>query len=110
MKCLTAIELDEMQQREEDFLLVNTLAEEHFDKTKISGAVNIPQQDADFVERVEKQAGSKDRLVVVYCADRDCQSSAKAAEQLEEGGFTNVRDFETGAKGWKETGHRMANV
>lgn len=110
MKSLTAIELDEMQQRNEQFLLVNTLAQEHFDATKISGAVNIPQDDAQFVQRVEKQAGGKDKPVVVYCASKDCESSTKAAEKLEQAGFTRVYDFEAGAKGWKESGHRMANA
>lgn len=110
MKRLTAIQLDEMQQRDEKFLLVNTLDKEHFDETKISGAVNIPQDDEQFVQQVAKQAGSKDQPVVVYCASMECNSSTKAAEKLEQGGFTNVYDFEAGAKGWKETGHRMANA
>lgn len=110
MNKLTATELDRVKQQGKKFLLVNTLSESDFEKTKIENAVNIPQEDDDFVERVEQQAGGKDQPVVVYCASTECSSSTKAAEKLDNAGFTNVYDFEAGAKGWKETGHRMASV
>lgn len=108
MKTLTATDLDAMQQRGDDFLLVNTLDEDKFAATKIEGAVNIPLNSGDFVQRVEKQAGGKDQPVVVYCANKECPSSTKAAQQLDKAGFDQVYDFEDGAKGWKETGHRMS--
>ncbi|WP_425395863.1 rhodanese-like domain-containing protein [Aeoliella sp.] len=110
MQKLTAAQLDQAKQQGKRFLLVNTLDEAHFDKTNIEGAVNIPQQDDDFVERVEKQAGGKDQPVVVYCANTECSSSTQAAEKLEKAGFTNVYDFESGAEGWKESGHRTVGV
>lgn len=50
---------------EKDFLLVNTLDEEHFDATRIPGATNIPQSHDDFVRRVEELGGGKDKQVVV---------------------------------------------
>jgi rhodanese-related sulfurtransferase len=107
MKTLNATDLDTMQQRGDDFLLVNTLDQDKFADTKIEGAVNIPLSSGDFVQRVEKQAGGKDQPVVVYCASKECHSSTKAAQQLDKAGFGKVYDFEDGAKGWKETGHRM---
>lgn len=110
MNKITAPQLDQVKQQGRKFLLVNTLDESAFEHTKIEDAVNIPQQDDDFVDRVEKQAGGKDQPVVVYCASADCSSSTKAAEKLEKAGFKSVYDFEDGAEGWKATGHRMASV
>jgi len=100
MITLTARELRKMRDANEDFLLVNTLPADMFAQTKLPGAINIAEQDADFVERVEKKAGGKDKTVVVYCASMQCNSSANAAEKLDQAGFADVYDFEAGAEGW----------
>jgi rhodanese-related sulfurtransferase len=91
-----------MWDRGEDFLLVNTLPAEHFAETKIPGAVNIPESERDFVDRVLSRAGTVEKTIVVYCGDRDCDSSASAARQLLEAGFEDVAVFEEGAAGWRE--------
>jgi rhodanese-related sulfurtransferase len=110
MKTIEAQTLQKMQQDTPDLPVVNTLPEESFAATKIPGAVNIPGTSNDFVEQVEQQAGGKDRPVVVYCASAECDSSPKAAKRLEEAGFTQVFDFEAGAKGWQEAGNRLEAV
>jgi rhodanese-related sulfurtransferase len=102
MNTLTARELRKMRDADEEFLLVNTLPADNFAATKIPGAINIAEQDADFVDRVEKKAGGKDKPVVVYCASMQCNSSTNGAEKLEQAGFTNVFDFEAGAEGWSQ--------
>lgn len=108
MKKISAEQLKAMRDRNEDFLLVNTLDEEHFEMTRIPGAINLPQSHDDFVRRVEERAGGKDKQVVVYCANTECESSKQAAKKLDEAGFTNVYDFEDGAKGWKDAGEKLA--
>jgi len=108
MNTLTAEELKQMQDRNEDFLLVNTLDEKAFADTQIPGAVNIPQSRDGFVQRVEQESGGKDKKIVVYCASEACDSSPTAAKKLEEAGFSNVFDFEAGAKGWEEAGQPLA--
>jgi len=108
MNSLTAEQLKQMKDRDEDIVLINTLAEEHFQKTRIPGSINIPQSNDDFVERVEQVVGGKDRKVVVYCASEECESSPTAAKKLDEAGFSNVLDFEAGAEGWKQAGQELA--
>ncbi len=88
-------------------LLINTLDEDHFPSTKIPGAVNIPQNDDDFVRRVKSEAESKDATVVVYCANEECGSSTEAADKLEAAGFKLVCDMEAGAAGWKDAGFEL---
>ncbi|QDV72910.1 rhodanese-like domain-containing protein [Botrimarina mediterranea] len=102
MQSISALKLAEMKQTNQDFLLVNTLPSKHFDSTKIEGAVNIPQDQSDFAQRVEEEASGKSQQVVVYCASSSCDSSEKAAKKLEDAGFTQVIDFTDGAKGWQE--------
>lgn len=101
MHTITAQDLKHMRDRGEDFLLVNSLPTQYFNDTKIPGAVNIPEKDDDFAERVEQRAGGKEKTVVVYCANSSCDSSAKAADKLEAAGFQDVWKFEEGAEGWK---------
>jgi rhodanese-related sulfurtransferase len=107
MNTLTVDSLKQMQDQNQDFLLINTLDEENFPSTRIPGSVNIPQASDEFVERVEREAGSKEKKIVVYCASEECQSSTKAAQKLETAGFSNVFDFEAGAKGWQEAGQKL---
>ncbi|MCG5516796.1 MULTISPECIES: rhodanese-like domain-containing protein [unclassified Ectothiorhodospira] len=43
-------------------------------------------------------AGGKDRKIVVYCANFDCDASRKAAAKLDNTGFTDVLDYEGGTR------------
>lgn len=86
----------------EDFVLINVLSPEKFNERHIRTSINIPVASDDFVERVESVAGSKDRKIVVYCANFDCDASPKAAEKLEQAGFTRVFDYEGGTEDWFE--------
>ena len=108
MHTITAQDLEQMQARGEKFALINTLSPEDFVTTKIPGSQNIPQDSDDFVKRVEAAAGGKDQPVVVYCASEQCHSSTKGGEKLEAAGFSNVTDFEGGAKEWKAAGQQLA--
>lgn len=102
MPAIDTKDLKSMIERDEDMLLVNTLPKESFEETKIPSAINIPQDQDNFTDEVEKAAGNKDKKIVVYCADVDCHSSTEAAKKLDGDGFPNVYDYRVGAKGWKE--------
>lgn len=102
MKTITTSELKAKCDKHEHATLVNTLAADAFEKTKIPGAINIPLESSDFTARVEQAAGGKDQPVVVYCASRQCNSSEKAGQKLEAAGFTAVSRYTDGAAGWKE--------
>jgi rhodanese-related sulfurtransferase len=102
MKTITTSELKDLLDKNGDVTLVNTLDRESFEKTRIPAAVNIPLNDNEFAARVEKEAGGKDKPVVVYCASQQCDSSEKAGKKLEEAGFTAVTDFVGGFAAWQE--------
>jgi rhodanese-related sulfurtransferase len=84
-----------------DLTLINTLAASHFNKYKITGSINIPQDLEDFVQRVETTVmNNKAAEIVVYCANQECDSSTQAAQKLIDAGFTNVSDYPGGAEAW----------
>ncbi len=102
MKTITTEDLKALKGQNGHLTLVNTLAADAFQKTKIPGAINIPLESDDFAARVEKEAGGKDKPVVVYCASQQCNSSEKAARKLESAGFTAVSRYTGGAAAWQQ--------
>lgn len=107
MKTLTREQLKEMLDKQEDFELINVLSEESFQKAHIPGSYNIPVADEDFVQKVEQEAGDKDKKIVVYCASFECNASPNAANKLEQASFTHVFDYEGGMKDWQEGGYTV---
>jgi rhodanese-related sulfurtransferase len=102
VQTISAQDLKHMWDRGEDFLLVNTLPAERFAETKVLAAVSVPEGDDDFAGRVLEKAGARDRTIVLYCTNRDCDSSYKAAQKLLDGSFEDVWVFEEGVEGWRE--------
>ena len=103
MQTIDRDELKRMNEtNHEDFVLVNVLPREAFNERHIRTSINIPVDTDDFAELVESFAGRKDRKIVVYCANFDCDASPKAARKLEEAGFDKVYDYEGGTEDWFE--------
>lgn len=109
MEAINAEQLEQMQQEGRDFVLINVLPEEAFRERHIPDSINIPVGKKDFEKQVEEAAGSRDRTIVVYCANTECEASPQAAKRLERAGFTNVIDFTGGTQEWEQTSHRVAS-
>ncbi|WP_103020754.1 rhodanese-like domain-containing protein [Salinibacter altiplanensis] len=101
---ISANDLKDALEGEHPPVLINALPREAHVAKHIPGSVNVP---VDEIERVETIVPNKDALVVVYCANADCTASLKAAQALEETGYTNVVDFENGYAGWRRAGHPL---
>lgn len=103
MQAISRDDLKTMNETEhEDFVLINVLPREKFNEKHIRTSINIPVDSDDFVDKVESVSGSKERKIVVYCANFDCDASPKAGKKLEDAGFTRVYDYEGGTKDWFE--------
>lgn len=108
MRTIRTINREKLKQKldnNEDFVFLNVLSEEQYEKEHIPSSDNIPYDADDLEQQVEQKARSKDVEIIVYCADKDCPASEKAAKRLEDSGFTNVKDFEGGMKDWKDAGY-----
>ena len=86
-----------------EFVLVNALDEKSFEKRHIPGSINVPNSEVR--KKAPKKLEDKDKETIVYCASRSCDASTKAAEKLEDMGYTNVVEFDAGIAGWEEEGH-----
>jgi len=106
MKTITTAELQELQSTEPGVPIINTLPSDAFEKTRIPGAISIPQDSPDFIDQVARAAGAKTEKLVVYCANEQCDSSEKATTKLEEAGFTSVLTYKGGAEAWKKEARR----
>jgi rhodanese-related sulfurtransferase len=104
MKTLNKQQLEENFGSNDDTLLINVLPRENFEKAHIPASINIPIESDDFIQQVEKQTENKNQKIIVYCASFDCDASTKAAQKLEEAGYTNVYDFKGGMQEWQEGG------
>jgi rhodanese-related sulfurtransferase len=95
----------ELRQRLEsgdEIVLVDALSPISYAAVRLPGAVNIPPREVDRL--AERWIPDLDTEVVVYCANRGCDSSVDVAQRLAELGYTNVRHFAGGKVEWRESG------
>ncbi|MFP4028383.1 MAG: rhodanese-like domain-containing protein [Candidatus Brocadiia bacterium] len=100
---------EELRERINDngpLAIVDVLHEDAYEAGHLPGAINVPLDD-DFNENIQTIVPQKDRTVVVYCANRKCPASPKAAMKMEKLGYTDVIDFEAGKAGWKKQGYEF---
>lgn len=106
-KMLT-IKRDELKQKidsGDEFVLLEALPRDAFDKGHLPNAQHFPREMAN--ERASQLIPSKETPVVVYCSGLECDSSLKAARALREMGYENVRRYEGGKAEWKQAGYPM---
>ena len=92
MDICTAIELKDMIDSEEDFLLLDVRNEDEHDYVRIEGCTLVPLHELE--TSVDKLADFKGKDIVVYC--HAGIRSAMAQQFLESEGFTSVRNLHGG--------------
>ncbi len=87
--------------RAEGAQIVEVLPTAQYDEEHIPGALNIPlsKLTADGVAELDR-----DRPVIVYCFDFQCDMSPRAAHRFEQLGFTDVYDYVEGIAAWLSFG------
>lgn len=108
MKSIGTLELKQLFDRGENFSLINVLPPIESETTLIPGSTNIPVRDGDFCEKVTELVPSKDAQVIVYSESSECDLANKAAEKLDEAGFSDVSVYQGGARAWKLKGGFLA--
>jgi rhodanese-related sulfurtransferase len=93
-----------------DALVIDVRAPERFEAGHIEGALNIDAgqsaidaHDDEFAQRVESEAGSRDRRLILYCGEGN--RSARASDALcNEHGFENAASIIGGVTLWRDLG------
>lgn len=80
--------------------VLNVLSKDYYDKLHITGSKNIP---LDTLKENAWEQLDKSKQYITYCAHTECDASRKAAEFLQEKGYT-VKAYEGGIKEWAQAG------
>jgi rhodanese-related sulfurtransferase len=98
------ISREELHRRLQDqsLTIVDVLPPESYNSAHIPGALSIPLDTLAVQARdVLPDPGAE---IVVYCGNLKCDRSVQALHQLQELGYTNVRDYSAGIADWVEAG------
>jgi rhodanese-related sulfurtransferase len=87
----------------EEALVVDALGHDAFDESHLPGAINVPVDD-EFDLHIQEAVPDKDQEVIVYCMNRDCDASTRAAERMERLGYQHVFEYEGGKRDWEQAG------
>jgi molybdopterin/thiamine biosynthesis adenylyltransferase/rhodanese-related sulfurtransferase len=96
---LSAAAVNAMQERGDDFLLLDVRESDEFMRARIEGSTLIPLGDLE--ERLAEIREWKDRPVVVHCHKGG--RSAKACKLLRDAGFIRVSNLTGGIEAWSLT-------
>lgn len=104
------IDVDQVEELVEknEAILIDCMPSESYKTVHIPGAISIPFDDPESFELKVEQKGirEKDKTIVTYCRDEDCELSPAAAHVLEDHmGFKDVREFDGGLVGWRRAGN-----
>jgi len=91
--------------RQGDTVFIDARPEPEFNELHIAGAVNLTadrlnHQGVDTLAGIDRQ-----RQIVVYCGQKNCDASLEVAEVLQARGFINVMAFLEGFRAWDEAGY-----
>jgi rhodanese-related sulfurtransferase len=70
----------------------------------IPGAIDYIAHKQDLAKLLP---ADKNALIIAYCGDIHCTAYRQAAYAALDLGYTNVRHFAPGIKGWKDSGERI---
>ena len=86
-----------------DFLLVDTMKAQSYEARHVPTAISIPADD-EFIQKYDALGAPKDKEVIVYCSSETCGAHKRAADALEQAGYTKVVRYSGGLAGWQNAG------
>lgn len=107
MNNISVSELKEWMEEKDNFTLIDTLTEDHFEKVHLPGALSACVFEVVFANKIESILPEKDRQIVVYGSSENSHDAATAAEKLDRLGYRNVRALRGGIKAWRQAGYPL---
>lgn len=77
--------------------VVDVNSKETFDDNHVPGALHYGSRSAAFAKLLPENKGA---LIISYCGGPKCNAWKKAATEACNLGYTNIRHFKEGIKGW----------
>ena len=91
----------------EDFVLLDTLTDDHFEKVHIPGAKNACVFEVVFLNNVERIIPERKKEIIVYGSSDRSMDAVTAAEKLVRAGYANVDALAGGLARWREEGYPL---
>ena len=88
---------------EKKAVLIDCNGTESYKAGHIPGAVDFQAVKADLAKHLPADKGA---LVVAYCGSEACAAYLAGAKAAKELGYTNVKHYAPGIKGWKKSGEK----
>jgi len=85
---------------EKTAFIVDVNGKESYDTAHVPGAIHFAAKEKQFAELLPKD---KNALIVAYCGNEKCTAWKKAAKKACEMGYTNIKHYNEGIKGWTAT-------
>lgn len=104
-KATSTPKIKKMKGRSKDFILLDVLPPEYFEKLHIPGAKNATVYEVSFLDQVKELGIKKDSQIVVYDSSSDSLASKEAMRKLKHAGYVNVQELEGGIKTWQKKGY-----
>lgn len=98
------IDLDELKTRLTDgrTRVLEVLPRQYYDEGHLPGALQVT--NAELAARAAELIGDRAAPVVVYCSGPTCNNSHRAAIELRQLGYADVRVFTGGKAAWRDAG------
>jgi len=109
-KDFSEITIDDLARvlKEKKVTIVDVNGNESYNEGHIPTALDFSTSDTKgFSKNLPKE---KDALIVAYCGGPNCYAWSKAAQNLEEKGYTNIKHFKGGIKTWKSANKKVEKV
>jgi rhodanese-related sulfurtransferase len=100
IKEITPTDLKNMQQKKEDFTLIDVREPDEVAAGAIEGAKPLPRGMLEY--KIDTITTDKNEPIVCYCGGGG--RSALAAQSLKKMGYKNVMSLAGGYKGWEKSG------
>jgi len=91
----------------EDFVLIDTLTNDHFEKVHIPGAKNACVFEVVFIRNVEKIISDRQKEILVYGSSAKSKDAVTAAEKLIRAGYRNVIALDGGLALWRQASYPL---
>ena len=91
----------------EDFVLIDTLTNDHFEKVHIPGAKNACVFGVVFISNVEEIISDRQKEIVVYGSSAKSMDALTSAEKLLRAGYNNVISLDGGLALWREASYPL---
>ncbi len=103
-KLLLPDELHRWRAEKKNFFLIDTLPADHFQRVRLPGSANACVFEVDFIDQVKVISEDKDAAIVLYGSSGGSMDAIKAAEKLEDAGYSQVSVLTGGIEVWRSAG------